>query len=260
MSNNKHYNGAIKMETEKILTFEKVGNRQRLSESIANQIKKAIFEEKLVPGDKLPPEKELGKMFGTSRTTIREALRHLELSGLLAVRAGQDGGSFVIQPDVNRLQSIVLDLINTKSLTIEHFTQARMILEPSIVEQVIKNITQEEIELLERNIRFAETEMEKEEPKLVSNNIIFHKILSECTRNPLIVMVLNLINDYLRTYLRAVAEKLDKEIGYHVVQLHKEILNGIKEGRVELVMQLMRDHINDINQSLKDIGNGTKQE
>jgi DNA-binding FadR family transcriptional regulator len=245
---------------EKSIMFEKVGNRQRLSENIANQIKKAIFEEKLIPGDKLPPEKELVRMFGTSRTTIREALRHLEICGLLAVRPGQDGGSFVIQPDMNRLQSIVLDLINARSITIEHFTEARMILEPSIVGQVIKNITAEEIELLEQNVNRAESEMKKEDPRLVSNNIIFHKILAECTRNPLIIMLLNLINDFLKTYLRAVAEKLDKEVGYHVVELHKQILTGIKEGKVEFVMELMRDHINDINQSLKGIDNEAKQE
>jgi DNA-binding FadR family transcriptional regulator len=248
------------MDSDKNIIFEKVSNRQRLSEIIANKIKKAIFEEKLVPGDKLPSEKELAESFGTSRTTTREALRLLEISGLLSIKPGQDGGSFVIQPDITRLQAIVSDLIRAKSLTIEHFTQARMILEPSIVEEVIKNITEEEIELLEQNVDRAESEMKKEEPRLVSNNIIFHKILAECTRNPLIVMVLNLINDFLKSYLRAIAGKLDKEIGYHVVELHKQILIGIKEGKVELVMELMRDHINDINQSLKGIDHEVKQE
>lgn len=247
-----------KTDIKKQITFKEVGNRQRLSENIANQIKRAIFEEKLVPGDKLPPEKKLATMFGTSRTVVREAIRYLEVCGLLTVRPGQEGGSFVIQPNVNRLQSIVLDMINARSITIQHFTEARMILEPSIVGQVIKNITEEEIELLEQNVARAESEIKSGD--LVSNNIIFHKILAECTRNPLIIMAVNLINDFLETYLKAVAEKLPKKIGHHVVELHNQILNGIKEGKVELVMELMRDHINDINQSLKGINHEIKQE
>lgn len=248
---------STKMNQNRSLKFEKIRNGSRLSENVANQIRKAIFEEKLVPGDKLPSEKELAESFGVSRTTAREAIRLLEISGLLSVKPGQDGGSFVIQPDVSRLQPIALDLIRARSLTIEHFTRARMILEPSIVEDIMQNITKEEIELLEQNVRRAEDELSKEKPKLVSNNIIFHIILAECSRNPVIIMVLNLINNFLKGYLRAAAGKLDPEVGYRAVRSHKEILEGIKEGKVDLVRKLMRDHINDVNQNLKDIHSET---
>jgi len=245
------------MNQSRSVKFEKIRNRGRLSESVANQIKKAIFEEKLVPGDKLPSEKELAESFGTSRTTTREALRLLEISGLLSVKPGQDGGSFVIQPDVTRLQPIALDLIRAKSLTIEHFTRARMILEPSIVEDIIQNITKEEIELLEQNVKRAEDELTKENPRIISNNIIFHTILAECSRNPVIIMVLNLINNFLKSYLKAASGKLDGEVGRRAVRYHKEILEGIKEGRLDLVRRLMRDHIDDVNQNLKDIHSET---
>lgn len=237
------------MNQKTIPIFEKVKSSHRLSEEIAGRVKEAIFDQKLVPGDKLPPEKELARLFGTSRTTTREAIRLLEVSGLLVVKAGQDGGAFVIQPDLSRVQSLISDLIKTKQLRIEHFSEARMMLEPNIVGVIMRNITQKEIELLEQNVNEAENELTKDKPKNVSTNIKFHKILIKRTKNPLIIMVLELIFDILKSYLRAVNP--EKGMANQVVASHKQILKAIKKGDAQLVRDLMITHIDDITSNLK---------
>jgi GntR family transcriptional repressor for pyruvate dehydrogenase complex len=229
--------------------FGRIRVNQRLSQEIAERIKAAIFDKKLIPGDRLPPEKELARVFGTSRTTAREAIRLLETSGMLMVKPGQDGGVFVIQPDIGPVQKIILDLIKTKQLTIAHFTDARMILEPNIAEAIMDNITKEEIELLEQNVTEAEKELEKEKPRNVSLNIEFHKILIQSARNPLLSMVLGLIFDILKTYLRSL--KADKEIGTEVVNHHREILETIKRGDPGRLRELMVEHIRNVNNNLK---------
>jgi len=58
----------------------------KISESISQQIREAIFEDSLRPGDKLPSERELIKTFGVSRASMREALRSLEVLGFLEIR------------------------------------------------------------------------------------------------------------------------------------------------------------------------------
>jgi DNA-binding FadR family transcriptional regulator len=226
------------MNQKTIPIFEKVKSSHRLSEEIAGRVKEAIFDQKLVPGDKLPPEKELARLFGTSRTTT-------------VVKAGQDGGAFVIQPDLSRVQSLISDLIKTKQLRIEHFSEARMMLEPNIVGLIMKNITQKEIELLEQNVNEAENELTKDKPKNVSTNIKFHKILIKRTKNPLIIMVLELIFDILKSYLRAVNP--EKGMANQVVASHKQILKAIKKGDAQLVRDLMITHIDDITSNLKDM-------
>jgi len=58
----------------------------KISESISQQIREAIFEDSRRPGDKLPSERELIKTFGVSRASMREALRSLEVLGFLEIR------------------------------------------------------------------------------------------------------------------------------------------------------------------------------
>src|SRR5688572_14232538 len=67
--------------------------RSRIYEHIVEQIQALIGEGKLKPGDQLPPERLLAETFGVSRTSVREALRALELSGFIEGRQG--GGTFV---------------------------------------------------------------------------------------------------------------------------------------------------------------------
>lgn len=63
----------------------------KISEHIIEQIRKAIFDGRLKPGDKLPSEKELIGNFKVSKVTLREALRSLEVLGFLEIRKGASG-------------------------------------------------------------------------------------------------------------------------------------------------------------------------
>lgn len=65
-------------------------------ELVVEQVRRAIYLGRFLPGDKLPPERDLASQMGVSRTTIREAVRVLEGEGLLAVRRGATGGLVVL--------------------------------------------------------------------------------------------------------------------------------------------------------------------
>src|SRR5262245_61768856 len=75
----------------------------RVYEHIVGQIEHAIYDGRLQAGDKLPPERQLVREFGTSRVAVREALRTLEHRGLLEVRQGATGGYFVRTADASLL-------------------------------------------------------------------------------------------------------------------------------------------------------------
>lgn len=75
--------------------FEPVGNqRTRLWDKVVLQIRAAIRNGDLKPGDRLPPERKLAEIFGTSRTIVREAMKVLAAQGLVEIRHGQ--GMFVV--------------------------------------------------------------------------------------------------------------------------------------------------------------------
>jgi DNA-binding FadR family transcriptional regulator len=73
-------------------------NQQRLFEDLVAQIEGAILDGRLKAGDKLPPQRDLVKMFQTSRGPLREALRVLEQKGLLDIKRGMRGGAVIRRP------------------------------------------------------------------------------------------------------------------------------------------------------------------
>ena len=66
--------------------------QSKTTEIIIGQIRAAILEGRLKPGDRLPPEKQLGEQFQVSKQTLRESMRALEHMGLIDVRKGGGGG------------------------------------------------------------------------------------------------------------------------------------------------------------------------
>jgi DNA-binding FadR family transcriptional regulator len=89
--------------------FQKT-KHNRMYENVVEQVKNAILDGKLKPGDKLPTEKELKDLFDVSRGTLREALRVLEQRGLITIKTGANGGVFVKSPTAQEA-SRSLDLL-----------------------------------------------------------------------------------------------------------------------------------------------------
>src|SRR5579871_6578142 len=98
------------MTQEAEITFDTVKNA-RLFEEICDQVKTQLSQGKIRPGDKLPPERALADQFGVSRAAVREALRALEVSGLIELRKGAKGGAFLL-PESEPLTQSLEDMID----------------------------------------------------------------------------------------------------------------------------------------------------
>ena len=73
----------------------KKAKQNRIFQDIVDQVQQAILKQELLPGEKLPPEREMCSIFNTSRGTLREALRILEQKKLIAIKLGAGGGAIV---------------------------------------------------------------------------------------------------------------------------------------------------------------------
>src|SRR5215468_2046364 len=70
----------------------------RVFEEIASQVRSQLATGRLRPGDRLPSERDLAQQLGVGRNSVREALRALEVSGILRLHKGGAGGAFIAQP------------------------------------------------------------------------------------------------------------------------------------------------------------------
>ncbi|MBW2633924.1 MAG: FadR family transcriptional regulator [Deltaproteobacteria bacterium] len=89
----------------------------RAYQVVINQLEETILSGRLTPGDKLPPERELIESLGTSRRTLREAFRVLEQKGLLEIKIGSKGGTFVADRIQERLSETLGMLMRTEKWT-----------------------------------------------------------------------------------------------------------------------------------------------
>ena len=104
----------------------------RISDNIVSQIKNAIFTGIYKPGDKLPPEKELIRLFNVSRVPLREALRSLEDMGLIAIKSGVAGGAFISQMGTKSVSDSLSNMIRLGKINIRDIWGFRLLIEPNI--------------------------------------------------------------------------------------------------------------------------------
>ena len=158
---------------------------QRAFEEIAAQIRELVASGKLKPGDRLPAERGLSAKFNVSRNTLREALRALELSGMIELRKGATGGAFVLPGSSGVIVNGLRDLYHLGAITPEQLTEARIWLSAIVVRVACERLTEDDLEALEANIEAA-TRAQKagnfdERARLHRE---FHTLLATATRNP----------------------------------------------------------------------------
>jgi len=117
----------------------------KTAELIASQLRGEIVRGVLKPGDTLPPELVLGKQFGVSRPTLREAFRILENESLIVVRRGSRGGVQVSTPDPAVSGRQVGLLLQMSATTLADVYEARIVLEPAAVRMLAQRRTDEDL-------------------------------------------------------------------------------------------------------------------
>ena len=170
----------------------------KVSQNIVDQIRKAIFNGTLKPGDKLPSDKELIDNFGVSKGSVREALRSLEVLGLLEIRKGALGGAFVTEVDTKKAKQGFSNFFVFRDLSLENLFDVRLILEAHIAENAASVITGDDLHRLEQNLQETRDALQNDLPlNYREKEIAFHLIIANATRNPLFIFLL----DYVETLL-----------------------------------------------------------
>jgi DNA-binding FadR family transcriptional regulator len=224
-------------------TFKITGvKRRRVNESVAHQIRQAIFSGLLSLGQKLPPERELAERFQTSRVALREALRSLEKEGMITIKRGSGGGAFVAEFDralralTNSLNTVV-KLGQAKSA---HLTEVRTILEPQITQLATQRATPEDLIAIESVVLAQEEELRAGHlsRKL---DMDFHGRLAEAAHNPIFNIVVNAVNESIRGAISR--SKLSREMRAQVVNYHRNILDAVRGGDAAGAQRIMAEHV-----------------
>lgn len=217
----------------------------RSSDNIANQIMQAVYSGQLSVGDKLPNERELGQLFGVSRSTLREAIRILEAEGMVTVQRGTTGGTFVAAPEVGKVGFGLSALIRFHQATIEDFTEFRQSFEAETAYWAAKRATQEQSDRLIEIVRLATNvalNVEVDWEKFVDLDVSFHEAVAAASGNTIrVAIMLAVHNAFRRTSLSL--PRHDFEWRKEQADQLANIAVAIQKHRPDTAKQLMRSHI-----------------
>lgn len=160
----------------------------RVFEEIASQVRSQLASGRLRPGDRLPSERDLAQQLGVGRNSVREALRALEVSGILRLHKGGAGGAFIAQPSGEVIVSAMQDMYQLGAVTPQQFTEARIGLSDLVVRLACERYTNDSLNQLEANLEAATRASERQD--YVSRariSLEFHQILAGATGNPLLM-------------------------------------------------------------------------
>ena len=198
----------------------------KVSQNIVDQIRKAIFNGVLKPGDKLPSDKELMNNFGVSKGSLREALRSLEVLGLLEIRKGALGGAFVTEVKTEKAKEGFSNFFVSRNLSLDNLFDARLILESHIAENAASIITDDDLQRLKQILRETRDALDKDLPlNFREKEIAFHLLIANATQNPLLIFLLDFVEHLLLD--AKVILNPGREFSMSVLKAHERIYKAL---------------------------------
>lgn len=219
--------------------FEAI-RRNKVYEEVALQLERLILK-KLHPGDKLPAERELAEMLKVSRGSIRDAIRSLELMGLVEPRQGV--GTVVCEVSAESLISPLTGLLVRQEQHISELLDFRKMLEPSLAARAASRATAEEIAELENILARQEEKISRGE-LAIDEDSEFHYNVAVASNNSVVLKLLDVLMDLLRESRERSLQMVGRP--QRSLSGHRRILAAIKRHDTEGAKVAMRRHIEDV--------------
>lgn len=206
---------------------------------IASQLIELINLQKLLPGEKLPPERQLADLLEVSRPSLREALHILQAQGLVQIKHGQ--GTFVREPLV--AQELRASMMS-KTHGLNELFDAREVLEVPASKWATEKATKEDIRLLRATLNQIDTVTATESidyAQLQTLDAKFHLTIVEIAGNRFINQTLNVLQDVMKMSMETTLRLPGRsDISRNE---HNQILAAIESGNGELASKLTLQHI-----------------
>ncbi|WP_274363144.1 FadR/GntR family transcriptional regulator [Paenibacillus thermotolerans] len=211
--------------------------RLTLSKIVSENLKEYILDHRLEPGQKLPSERDLVKMMNVSRSILREALRILESTGIIAIKHGE--GAFVQgDRDLSSLFEHIFFMWKVGNKTRGDLLELRYIFELTAIEQAVQRATDEDLSELEKlALRMQEVTDTK---SIQDADIEFHRGMLKTTHSELFIQMTDLIIEY---FSNVPHDHMDIKERDKSVRDHLQIVEAIRKRDAARAKQLLKDHL-----------------
>lgn len=203
---------------------------QNAPDYVIDQIRNALLNKELNPGDRLPSEMELATLFNVSRGSVRQAMKSLEILGILSIRPG-DGTYINTAPSMKNFNSLTFALLLSRP-SVKAMVEARSALERDIFELLLNDDQkiQTVLPLLKENLEHHRELLNSHAAPqtLAKNDMEFHQILSANCGNPLLQIVYDYVMDAFQYSITATTEHQSFHDTVHTLDDHTVIIQALE--------------------------------
>jgi GntR family transcriptional repressor for pyruvate dehydrogenase complex len=221
-------------------TPRRIQRGAKVAEALAQEIVHEIVSRKLPPGTLLASEAQMLEDYGVGRGSLREALRILEVHGLITMKPGRNGGPMVIEVrtrDYGRMSTLFFHL---SGVTFQQLVDARLVMEPMMARLAAERQAQD----LEGHVADPKaTPVGDDDESYFGATQDFHKTVASMSDNPILNLFAMSLEDIFHDQVSGMLFPKNKR--RQVLAVHEEIAQAITEGRADDAEKLMRGHMQD---------------
>lgn len=233
---------------------EKVGRRAEplvrttLTASAFEQLISYVVKGQWKAGDRIPPERELCQQLGIARTSLREALKAMELIGMLDSRVGD--GTFVCPRSEFLSRPLLWAFTGTDHVELRDIMEAREFLERDLVGLAAERASHAEIEAIGATVNAMREGIAKGE-SILEFDMAFHLAIAEAAHNEVLCNAVQLLRNLLRRWL--ILKLLIPAVPSKVLKQHEAIYKAIKARDADAAREAMWGHLEDTAQLLQQV-------
>ncbi|WP_229775992.1 FadR/GntR family transcriptional regulator [Deinococcus ruber] len=214
---------------------------------IADQVVEALQDwfraSELLPGMRLPPERELAARFGVSRTSVRDALGRLELLGYLDIRQGD--GTYVRRPDGETVSQPFRHLVNSLPDNAADLLEFRCMLEPEVAAMAALRLTPVGRKALLDSLERQQTLLDHS-TRLSREDVLFHKTLAQISGNTVVLRVLETLQSLMRDVHTVVLPVASAQA---TLEEHQRIIQAVLAQDRDGARQAMTAHLKGVTEA-----------
>ncbi|MFA6103538.1 MAG: FadR/GntR family transcriptional regulator [Victivallaceae bacterium] len=236
------------MTTEEYDMFIPVQNK-RIYQHVVEQIQEMILDGRLKSGDRMPSERTMAEQFAVSRNSVREAIRTLEILGIVESRQG--GGNFIATGSSDFLCEPLSIMFKLNSGKFTDLLELRRSLEIEAASLAAQRITRPEAEKMSRMI--DELKKTDNEARCIELDKQFHLLIAEISGNSLLSGFLHAISRIVEQAVRDGRKYILTSLSNNqtLLRLHQDLCDAIVSKNVEAAVIAVRRHFDFILDNLR---------
>lgn len=221
--------------------------RIKRADQIVESVKRWVSINNKQPGDRLPNERELMEQFDCSKGTVREALKSLEVQGLISIRTGPNGGAVLERVPYEKASELLRNFLHFEQPSGPEIYALRTLIEPEIAALATPKLNADDLEALEQLVKRCEAEPQTFDERIAQRiaELEFHVLLAQRCDNAMLAFIGRFVNDMIRDLVIFKKSALPEQHEFSCANLeyHRQLLQAFHARDADRARRLMYEHM-----------------